>query len=192
MGRYVLCKQLHIVEGSASLGKAGGSLDVICAGVGNALAKSDLFLVGQKAGLDDDLQKLAVAGLLNGGDLLGNVAPFAVLCPADVNDHIHLISAVLYGIGGHKALGGSGGIAVGEADDGADGKLVPYIVLGLPDISGRNADGGGAILDAVVANCLNLCPGSSLTQQSVVAFFENIGKFHHINSFQFFVIITEI
>ena len=48
----MLGKKLHIRKGGASLGKAGGGLDIVCAGVGDALAKGDLLLVGQQAGLN--------------------------------------------------------------------------------------------------------------------------------------------
>ena len=55
MGSHMLCKQFHIGKGGAGLGEAGGGLDVIGAGIGNALAQGDLFFVRQQAGLDDDL-----------------------------------------------------------------------------------------------------------------------------------------
>ena len=37
------------------LGKTCGGLDIVSAGIGYALAQGDLLLVGQQAGLDDDL-----------------------------------------------------------------------------------------------------------------------------------------
>ena len=83
MGRNIFCEQLHIRKGSAGLGETGGGLDIICAGIGNALAQGDLLLVGQQTGLDDDLQELAVAGSLDGSDLGGQVFPLAFLSPAD-------------------------------------------------------------------------------------------------------------
>ena len=48
-------QQAHIVRRGAAGGKAGGGLDVVRAGVGDALAQGDLFLVGEQAGFDDDL-----------------------------------------------------------------------------------------------------------------------------------------
>ena len=55
MGRDMGGEQLHVVEGRAGLGKARGGFDVVRAGVGDALAQGDLFLVCEQAGLDDDL-----------------------------------------------------------------------------------------------------------------------------------------
>ena len=55
MGRNMSGEQLHIGEGCTGLGKTGGGLDIIRAGIGNALAQGDLFFVRQQAGLDDDL-----------------------------------------------------------------------------------------------------------------------------------------
>ena len=52
----MLGKQLYVMEGGTGLAEAGGGLDVVRTGVGNALAKLDLLFVGEQAGFDDDLQ----------------------------------------------------------------------------------------------------------------------------------------
>ena len=179
----MLCEQLHVGEGGTGLRKTGGSLDIIGTGVRNALAKSDLLIVGQQAGFDDDLQELTLAGGLDGGDLIGDLGPLALLGPADVDDHVHFVGAVIHGIGGHEALCGSGGVAIGEADDGADGQAFAHIFLGLLDEGGGDADGSGGVLHAVVANGLNLSPCGGLRQQSVVALGENFLEFHIYFSF---------
>ena len=121
MGRNMLGKECHIFKGCAGLGETGGGLDVIGAGIGNALAKGDLLVIRQQAGLDDDLQELALAGSLDGSNFGSDLLPLAFLGPANVDDHVHFIGAVVHSIGGHEAFGSGGGIAVGEADDGADG-----------------------------------------------------------------------
>ena len=178
MGRDMGGEQLHVVERRAGLGKARGSLDVVRAGVGDALAQGDLFLVGEQAGLDDDFQQLSVAGGLHGGDLLRDLLPQAVLRPADVDDHVHLVRAVRHGVGGHEALGGGGVVAVGEADDGADGQPVPNVLLRLLHVGRGDADGGGVILHTVVADAFDLRPGGGLGQQGVVALGKNVFQFH--------------
>ena len=76
---HVLREQLHIVERRAAGGEAGGGLDIIRAGIGDDLAHLDLFVVRQQAGLDDDLQELALAGGLDGPDLFEQIAPALIL-----------------------------------------------------------------------------------------------------------------
>ena len=68
---HMLGEQLHIVESGAGLGKARGGLDIVRAGIGDALAQGDLLVIGQQAGLDDDFQQLSLAGGLDGSDLSG-------------------------------------------------------------------------------------------------------------------------
>ena len=67
---------------------------------------------------------------------------------------------------------------VGEADDGADGEAVAHIFLGLLHEGGGDADRSGLILHAVVADGLDLSPGSGLGQQSMVALGEDVFQFH--------------
>ena len=174
MGR----KQLHIVEGGTGLGKTGGGLDILRSGVGDALAQGDLFFIGKQAGLDDDLQELSAAGNLHRGDFGGNGIPFSFLGPADVDDHIHLIGAIFHRVGSHKALGFRGIVAVGEANDRADGKLISHIFLRLLHKGCRDAHGSRMVLHSVVADRPDLVPGSRLAQQGMVAFFEDFRNIH--------------
>ena len=180
MGGNMLGEQLHIGKGSAGGGEAGGGLDIVGAGVGHALAQGDLLLIGQQTGLDDDLQDAAHAMFLDLMDLLGDLGPLAFLGPADVDDHIHFVSTVTDGIMGHEALGGGGGIAVGEADNGANSQLFAHIFLGLLHEGSGDADGSGGILHTIVADGLDVSPGSGLSQQGVVAFCKNFRKLHNI------------
>ena len=64
-GLYVLREQLHVMERRAAGGEAGGGLDVVRAGIGDDLTHLDLFVIRQQARLDDDLQELALAVLLD-------------------------------------------------------------------------------------------------------------------------------
>ena len=183
MGSNVGGEERHVVEGSAGLGEACGGLDIVRAAVRDSLAHGNLLVIGEQAGFDDDLQKLSLAGALHRGDFGGDVVPFGFLGPADVDDHVHLIGSVVHGVGGHEALGGGGVVAVGEADDGADGQFVPHIGFRLLDKGGGDADGGGVVLHAVVADTPDVRPGGGLGQQSVVALGENFTQFHNVKSF---------
>ena len=53
MGGNMLGKEFHVGKGCAGLGESGGSLDIVCAGVGHTLAERNLLLIRQQAGLDD-------------------------------------------------------------------------------------------------------------------------------------------
>ena len=57
---HTLDHQLHIVEVCACGGEAGAGLDVVRACLADDIAHLFLFLVGQQAGLDDDLQDLSL------------------------------------------------------------------------------------------------------------------------------------
>ena len=138
----------------------------------------DFFFFGQQTGFDDDFQKLTFAGGLHSGDFRSDGVPLAVLGPADVDDHVHFVRSVIYGIAGHEALGGSGIVAVGEADDGADGQFTIYIFLSLLDVRSGDTDGGGVVAQAVIADGLDFGPGGGLREQCVVALGENLGYVH--------------
>ena len=177
-GLYVLREQLHVMERRAAGGEAGGGLDVVCAGIGDDFAHLDLLVVRQQARLDDDLQELALAVLLDGLDLFEQIVPALVLDPADVDDHVDLVRAVLDRVERFEALGLRRVVAVREADDGADGQLVPDVVLRLLHIGSGDADGRGMILHAVVADGLDLGPGRRLGEEGVIDFTEDLVQFH--------------
>ena len=176
----MLCKQFHIVERRAAGGEAGGGLDIISAGSGDDLAHFDFLVVRQQAGLDDDLQELALAGGLDGLDLFEQIAPALILDPADVDDHVDLVRAVFHGVRSFKALGLRRVVAVWEADDGADGELAADIVLRLLHIGSGDADGRGVVFHAVVADGPDLGPGGRLGQQGMVDLTEDLVPFHGV------------
>ena len=60
----MLGEELHVGEGSAGLGESGGSLDVVGATLGYALAKLDFLLIGKIAGFNDYLENMAAADFL--------------------------------------------------------------------------------------------------------------------------------
>ena len=184
----VRAHERHVVKRRAALREAGGGLDILRAGLGHHAAQLDLLLLGQQARFDDDLQQLAAAVLLDGLDLVQHLLVQAVLDPADVDDHVDLRRAVLHGVGGLKALGGGGIVAVGEADDGADGDLAVHIFRRLLHIAGGDADAGAAVLHAVVADGLDLRPCGGLAQQRVIHAAEDIFQLfvHRKGSFRDF------
>ena len=168
MGGHMGLEQSHILPGGSAAAEAGGGLDILRAGLGHHAAHLDLFGIGEHAGLDDDLQQLALAVGLYGADLVQHLIVQAVLYPADVDDHVDLGRAVVHGVGGLKALGGGGVVAVGEADDGADGDLARHILRRLLHIGGGDAHAGAAVPDAVVADGLDFVPGGTLGQQGMI------------------------
>ena len=69
---HALDHQLHIVEVGTGSGEAGAGLDVVRACLADDITHLFLFLVGQQAGLDDDLQDLVAHRLLHGADVLAH------------------------------------------------------------------------------------------------------------------------
>jgi len=174
----VLREQLDVVEGRARGREAGRGLDEVGARGGDDAAHLDLLLVGQQAGLDDDLEDAALAGGLDGSDLVFELVPLPVLDPAEIDDHVDLVRAVGDGVGGLEALDGGRRIAVREADDGADGHFVAQIVLRLAHVGGRDADGRGLIGHGVVADGFDFAPRRGLGEQRVVNLAENFFHVH--------------
>ena len=174
----MLGEEGHILPGGSAAAKAGGGLDIVRPGGGDDFAEFDFFLIGEEAALDDDFEELALAGGLDGLDFRQELVPLLVLHPADVDDHVHFLRPVVHGVRCHEAFGGGGVIAVGEADDRADGQLALDILRRLLYIAGGDADAGALVLHSIVADGLDLRPGSSLGQQGVVARSENFLQFH--------------
>ena len=178
MGLHIRGKELHIVEGRAALGKAGGGFDIIRSGLGHHMAHVDLLFVRQQASLDDDLQKFSLAGLFDLRDLVPDGVVLSFLHPTQIDHHIHLVRAVIHRVPCHKALGLGGVVAVREANDRADREPVPHVFLRLPDKGSGNADGCGVILHTVVADSPDILPGGRLAQEGVIALAENFRNFH--------------
>ena len=163
----------NIFTGGAALGKAGGGLDIIGAGTADNAAQRDLFLVGQKAGLNDDLEDFALAGRAHGFDLVFNRGEIARLGGAHVDHHINFVRAVLHSVGGFKHFCGGGHVAVGEADHCANAHRAAEVILRLPHKAGGNADARRAKAHRVVADGFDLFPGRVHSQKRVVAVGKN-------------------
>ena len=153
MGGHMGLEQRHVVESGSGGGEAGGGLDIVGAGLADDLAHPDLFRLGQLAGLDDDLENPAAAGVLDGPNLGQQLLPALVLDPAQVDDHVDLVGPVFDCVRRLEAFGGCGGVAVGEADDRADGQLPVRIGCGGLHIAGRNTGRGRAEADAECKTC---------------------------------------
>ena len=165
---HALDHQLHIVEVCACGGEAGAGLDVVRACLADDIAHLFLFLVGQQAGLDDDLQHLVAHSSLDGGNVIADVVVLLVLQPADVDDHIDLGRAVLDGSFSLKRLAFGVHSAEGEANDAADRHAARHILDGLLDVAGVDADRRAVVGDGLIAQGLDLRPGSLRLEQGVV------------------------
>ena len=126
-----------------------------------------------------------MAGDFHRVDLLKDLVVLALLDPAEVDDHVDLGRAVGDGGLGLHALDAAGRVAVGEADDRADGQLAEAIVLLLGDvvrgvvhIGLRNADARAAVFDAVVTDLLDILPGGGLLEEGMVNMLENFLNVH--------------
>ena len=128
--------QGHVLPGSAAATEAGGGLDEVRAGLGDDLTHLNFFFLSQQTSLDDDFQQLAVTGGLDRLDLLQQGVPLLVLHPAQVDDHVDLRCALFYSGLRLEALDGGGVVAVGEADDGADGQAALEVLCRLLHVAG--------------------------------------------------------
>ena len=131
-----------------------------------------------------------MAGDLDGVDLLKDLVVLALLDPAEVDDHVDLGRAVGDGGLGLHALDAAGRVAVGEADDRADGQLAEAVVLllgnivrGVVHIGLRDADARAAVFDAVVTDLLDVLPGGGLLEEGMVNVLENFLNVHDIFPF---------
>ena len=126
-----------------------------------------------------------MAGDLDGVDLLEDLVVLALLDPAEVDDHVDLGRAVGDGRLSLHALDAAGRVAVGEADDRADGQLAKAVVLllgnivcGVIHIGLRDADARAAVFDAVVTDLLDVLPGGGLLEEGMVNMLENFLNVH--------------
>ena len=166
--RNVLCEQLNVVEGRTAGGEAGRCLDEVGTSLGHDVAHLDLLVVGQQAGLDDDLQHLVAHSSLDGGNVIADVVVLLVLQPADVDDHIDLGRAVLDGSFSLKCLAFGVHSAEGETNDTADRHAARHILDGLLDVAGVDADRRAVVGDGLIAEGADLGPGCLRLEQGVV------------------------
>ena len=176
--RNVLCEQLNVVEGRTAGGEAGRCLDEVGTGLGHDVAHLDLLVVGQQAGLDDDLQDLVAHSLLHGTDVLADGIVLLILQAADVDDHVHLGSAVFDGSLCLKGLAGGVHGTQREAHHAAHRDAARHILDRLLYIAGVDADGCGVVGNGFVTQGLDLGPGGLRLQQGVIDMGENFFAGH--------------
>ena len=167
-GADVLTHELHVVEGSARGGETGRGLDELRAGLRHDLAHPDLLFLCEEAGLDDDLQDVPVAGLVDLADLILHFVVTSIFQEANVDDHVDLRRPVRDGVLRLEDLRRGRAVAVREADDGADRELTVDIFCGLLHVGCRDARRRAVVLDAIVEDGLNVCPGRGLSEQGMV------------------------
>ena len=173
--------QRHIVKRRAGGGEARRGFDEIRVGLGDDVAHADFLFLGQQTGFNDDLERMARAGRLDRIDFGEHLVVASILEHADVDDHVHLVRAVLHRVGRFKNLRRRRGIARRETDDRTHAHLVRpvlHIRLAPRNIAGRNAHCRRVVLHRVVANLLNLRPGRFGFEQRVIHHRKHFTEFH--------------
>ena len=102
-----------------------------------------------------------------------------------MDDHVDFIRAVFHCVARLKGLCGGGGIAVREADDGADGHASGAVVVRKAHIGRRDADAGRPVMHGVVAERTNVLTRGVHSQQRVIYMGEYFLQFHKTTSFVF-------
>ena len=175
--------QCHVVKRRAGGRKAGRGLDEIRVGFGDDIAHADLLIFAQQAGLDNHLERMPRAGRLDRVDFGEHLVVSAVLEHADVDDHVHLVRAVLHRVGGLKHLRLRRGIAGRETDHRAHAHLVRFILhirLAARDIAGRDAHRRRVIFHRVIADGLDLRPRRFGLEQRMIHHREHLAEFHFL------------
>ena len=108
MRRNISLEEGHIFTGGTRSGEAGGGFDIVGPALGYDTAKHDLLFLGEKTGLNNDLQHQIAAGGFDLSDLIQKLVPLPILSPSDIDDHIDLTGTVGNGITGLKNLDCSG------------------------------------------------------------------------------------
>gem|GEM_PF-4564822 len=175
---HALDHQFHIVEVGTCGGETGAGLDVVGTGLADDVAHRFLFLIGQQAGLDDDLQDLVAHSLLHGTDVLADGIVLLILQAADVDDHVHLRSAVFDGSLCLKGLAGGVHGTQREAHHAAHRDAACHVLHSLLDVAGVDADGCGVVGNGFVTQGLDLGPGGLRLQQGVIDMGENFFAGH--------------
>ena len=164
----MLMHELHVIEGCARSGKTGGGLDELCARLRHDLTHLYLLFLCEKAGLDDDLQDVPVAGLVDLADLILYFIVSSIFQKANVDDHVDLRRPVCDGILRLEDLRRGRAVAVREANDGADRESAVDIGCSLLHVGRRDARRRAMVLDAIIEDGLYVCPGRGLREQGVI------------------------
>ena len=123
------------------------------------------------------------AGRLDRVDFGEHLIVAAVLEHADVDDHVHLVRAVLHRVGGLKHLRLRRGIAGRKTDHRAHAHLVRFILhirLAARDIAGRDAHRRRVVFHRVVADGLDLRPRRFGLEQRMIHHREHLAEFHFL------------
>jgi hypothetical protein len=160
-----LFEEFDVAETGPSGPEPSRRLDVVSARSVNYFSDSAYFILGEEPRLDDHLQYTVLAtGLLDGLDLTADRIVITRLKPADIDDHVDLISTVLDSLGGLKDFDLGRGVAEGETNHCRDFNVcVNQELLSLFDEAWRDANGREIVSVCLSADLLNVFPfGASL------------------------------
>ena len=152
--------------------EAGGGLYKGRAGPDRGLTGCGLFLVGEQAGLDDDLYDSGLGRLDYRLDILFHKGHILILDGADIDDHVHLVRA-----GSHCRLGLKG---LGFGDHGPEREA--YHAAGVDAgalelrrhqrrVTAVHADRGEAVLLCLRTVALDCLPGGIRLQHCMIDYF---------------------
>ena len=96
--------QFYVLHRCAAGAEAGGGFDKVRAAFQHQLAGADLFLRREQAGFQDDLHRPFVRGLHHVAQFAQDIFVIAVLEPADVEDDIDFVRAIVDGRLGFKTF----------------------------------------------------------------------------------------
>ena len=163
-----------VVDGGPAGGEASGGLDEVGPGGEGEFGGAELFLEGEQAGFEDDLDDgpVGVGEIDDGVDFVLDGVVVLLGCgleQADVEHHVEVVRAELEDAGGLVALAGGERCAKREADDDADrdgGSGEGFDGAGDP--CGVDHGAGEAMLGGLVAEADDLGAGGLGLEQGVV------------------------
>jgi len=175
----VLCKKLDVRKRCARFRESGGSFDKVRTGFRNEFAHLDFFVVGEKAGFDDDFEDFVTARFFERSYLVFHIIVVARFKLAYVDDHIDFVRAVCDCVLRFELLDGGRIVSVGETDDGADLQISLDILRRPLDIGRRDTHRGAAKLHGLVTEGLDLVPCGLGLEQGMVHVAENGCSLHN-------------
>ncbi|MPM71764.1 hypothetical protein SDC9_118735 [bioreactor metagenome] len=168
-----LAHEGYIFHGGAAARKTSGGLHKICASLFGQLAGDHFFIIRQQRRLNDHFEERVtlMGGLRHCADIIGHRQIVATLYGANINDHIHFLSALLnchLGLIGFRSRTGG---AKREANDRAHLYITALEQFGVQrNMAGVHAHRSKMVVFGFVAQLHDLICGSIRLEQGVVNF----------------------